>query len=163
MEQVIPTVLHALKFRLISACRTSPIELHNILRGVIDAESLGTLRVAGTAADFLTHLSAEPSSTPQAWDLTDKRRVLWLLPTKSLRDVLSSVGKSQGRGGAKGSSKGGRQVLDIADNARASQLWQAGSSHFCDVCPTIQYSKVANVICAARPPRVCRSSSLPYS
>ena len=120
---------------------------------MIDAESLGTLRVARTAADFLTHLSAEPSSTPQAWDLTDKHRVLWLLPTKSLRDVLSSVGKSQGRGGAKGSSKGGRQVLDIADNARASQLWQAGSFALCDVCPTIQYWKVATVICAARPPK----------
>ncbi|MFM7985735.1 MAG: hypothetical protein ACKPKO_41120, partial [Candidatus Fonsibacter sp.] len=56
----------------------------------------GTLRVAGTVADFLTLLSVEPSSNPHAWDLTDKHRVLWLLPTKYLHDVLSSVGKSQG-------------------------------------------------------------------
>jgi len=86
VDQVIPSVLHSLKFSLLSACRASPIEPVNILRGVMDAESLGTLRVARTADDFLNPMpsSAEPSSTPQAWDMTDKHRVLRLLPSKAL-------------------------------------------------------------------------------
>ena len=134
LNQVIPIVLHALKFKLLSACRASPIEPINILRGVIDADSLDTLRVAGTAEDFLKPLSAEPSSTQDAWDMTDKHRVLWLLPTRDLHvaAVRSAIGKGKGKASAKGKTRG---LLGDVDNARATKLWQAGSLHFAMSAP----------------------------
>ena len=136
LNQVIPIVLHSLKFKLLSACRASPIEPINILRGVIDGDSLGTLRVAGTAEDYLKPLSAEPSSTPEAWDMTDKHRVLWLLPTRDLHvaTVTSAIGKGKGKG--KASAKGNnRCLLGDVDNARATKLWQDGSLHFAMSAP----------------------------
>ena len=46
----IPSILHAMKLQVSSMCRTHPVGEASILRGVIDVEDLGTLRVAGQAS-----------------------------------------------------------------------------------------------------------------
>jgi hypothetical protein len=53
-RDIIPAILHNLKFQILSQCRTQPIDMPNIMRGVIDETELGTLRVAGTAAAFMS-------------------------------------------------------------------------------------------------------------
>jgi hypothetical protein len=108
-NSIIPAVLHYLKFQVLSQCRTHPIDIPNIMRGVIDDTDLGSLRVAGTAADFMR---SEPSydmtsDHKEAWDSTDKHKVLWLVPTKLLQTVagISTGGKGSGGKGS-GGSKG---------------------------------------------------------
>jgi hypothetical protein len=45
----IPSILHAMKLQVLSMCKTHPVDEASIIRGVIDMEDLGTLRVAGHA------------------------------------------------------------------------------------------------------------------
>jgi len=59
---IIPTVLRSLKFQILSRCRTHPVDLANIMRGVIDESDLRTLRVAGTAEAYMGASAASPVS-----------------------------------------------------------------------------------------------------
>ena len=46
---IIPTVLHSLKFQILSRCRAHPVDLASIMRGVIAESDLRTLLVAGNS------------------------------------------------------------------------------------------------------------------
>ena len=146
-EAIIPAVLHNLKFQILSQCRTHPIDIPNIMRGVIDDTDLGSLRVAGTAADFMR---SEPSydmtsDHKEAWDSTDKHKVLWLVPTKLLQTQagISTGGKGsggKGSGGSKG-SKGNTGSNHINYDNAAEQLWAKGSLHIAMSAPRTAYGK----------------------
>ena len=67
----IPSILHAMKFQVLSMCRTRHADEASIIRGVIDLEDLGTLRVAGHAP-----AGEQPGTAAGTqWD-TDKYRLL---------------------------------------------------------------------------------------
>jgi len=150
-NEIIPAILHNLKFQILSQCRTQPIDMPNIMRGVIDKTELGTLRVAGTAAAFMSHAQA-PSLTSEAWDSTDKHKVLWMVPTRCLQEAAGIVKGSKGSTGGKGSnvgkgstgskgskvSKGGTQV---EDPQLAERLWRCGSLHIAVSAPRTAYGK----------------------
>ena len=67
----IPSILHAMKFQALSMCKTHPVDEASIIRGVIDMEDLGTLRVAGQKP-----AGEQPGTAADTqWD-TDKHKVL---------------------------------------------------------------------------------------
>jgi hypothetical protein len=85
----IPSILHAMKFQVLSMCRTHPVEEASIIQGVIDMEDLGTLRVAG-------HVPAGEqlgTAADTQWD-TDKHKVLWMVRTDFLRAAAGIAGVS---------------------------------------------------------------------
>ena len=85
--------------------------------------------------------SVEPNSASE-WDMTDKHRVLWLVPIKLLQEVAHASTKEQGKGnGTKGSNHGkGSDQMGMDDDARASDLWRAGqyASHI--TCLTLDWA-----------------------
>ena len=101
---IMPTVLHSLKFQILSRCRTHPVDLANIMRGVIDESDLRTLRVAGTAEAYMG-ASASPVQ-PEPWDSTDKHKVLWLVPAILVQEAIEGKGKGKGKGAGDKGSKG---------------------------------------------------------
>ena len=157
---IIPTVLHSLKFQILSRCRTHPVGLASIMRGVIDESDLTTLRVAGTAEAYMG-ASASPVQ-PEAWDSTDKHKVLWLVPAILAQEAVKGKGKGAGDKGSKGNtgsqsdkgsmgdkgSKGGKastgggcaqcppQLVAFAES-----LWQSGSLHVALSAPRTTYGR----------------------
>jgi hypothetical protein len=88
---IIPTVLHSLKFQILSRCRTHPVDLASIMRGVIDESDLRTLRVPGTAEAYMG-ASASPVQ-PEPWDSTDKHKVMWLVPATLVLAAIKGKGR----------------------------------------------------------------------
>ena len=113
---IIPTLLHSLNFQILSRYRTHPVDLSNIMRGVIDASDLRILRVAGTTEGYLA-TSASPVQR-EPWASTDKHKVMWLVPASLVQqesggapvDAIKGYGKgdkgNKGDAGGKG-AKGG--------------------------------------------------------
>ena len=101
---IIPTVLRSVKFQILSRCRTHPVDLANIMRGVIDASDLTTRRVAGTTEAYMG-ASASPVQ-PEGWDNTDKHKVLWFVPATLVQEAIKGKGKGMGAGdkGSKGNT-----------------------------------------------------------
>ena len=99
---IIPTVLHSVKFQILSRCRTHPVDLASIMRGVIDESDLRTLRVAGAAEAYMG-ASASPVQ-PEPWDSTDKHKVLWLVPAALVQEAIKGKGKGAGDKGSKGNT-----------------------------------------------------------
>ena len=147
---IIPTVLHSLKFQILSRCRTHPVDLASIMRGVIDESGLRTLRVAGAAEAYMG-ASASPVQ-PEPWGSTDKRKVLWLVPAILVQEAIKGKGKGKGAGdkgskgntgsqgdkgsmgdkgskGGKASTGGGCAPCPPQLVAFAESLWQCGSLH----------------------------------
>ena len=101
---IIPTVLRSLKLQILSRCRTHPVDLASIMRGVIDESDLTTLRVAGTAEAYMG-ASASPVQ-PEPWGSTDKHKVLWLVPATLVQEAIKGKGKGKGKGAGDKGSKG---------------------------------------------------------
>jgi hypothetical protein len=154
---IIPTVLHSLKFQILSRCRTHPVDLASIMRGVIDESDLRTLRVAGTAEAYMGASAASPVQ-PEPWDSTDKHKVMWLVPATLVLAAIKGKGKgasdkgskgNTGRGsmghkgsqGGKGSSGGGCAQCPPKLVAIAESLWQSGSLHVALSAPRSTYGK----------------------
>ena len=157
---IIPTVLHSLKFQILSRCRTHPVDLASIMRGAIDESGLRTLLVVGTAEAYMG-ASASPVQ-PEPWHSTDKHKVMWLVPATLVLAVIKGKGKGaidkgskgntgskgdkgsmghKGNQGCKGSSGGGCAQCPPKLAAIAESLWQSGSLHVALSAPRSTYGK----------------------
>ena len=161
---IIPTVLHSLKLQILSRCRTHPVDLASIMRGVIDESDLRTLRVAGTTEAYMG-ASASPVQ-PEAWGSTDKHKVLWLVPAILVQEAIKGKGKGKGKGagdkgskgntgsqgdkgsmghkgskGGKASTGGGCAQCPPQLVAFAESLWQSGSLHVALSAPRTTYGR----------------------
>ena len=141
--QMVATIQHSLKFQVLSLCRTCPVAPTAILRGVISQDDMDTLRVAGAAET--TH------SDWEAWDSTDKHKVLWLIQTRVLlqhaggkglgkgkgTDKGKSTGKGLGQGTGKnnGTNMGKGKGTESLDETLLQYLWAAGSLHLAVSAP----------------------------
>ena len=81
LDNIVPGLLHAMKFQILSMCRTQPVGMSSIFRGIIDADDLGTLRQASTMDAALRAGLPVPRQAPSLaaassnYD-TDKHKVL---------------------------------------------------------------------------------------
>ena len=165
-ENVIPALLHFMKFELLSKCRVCPVEDASIIRGVVSSSQPDIIRVACTAADAaLAGWEQRAEAAPQAWDATDKHKIVWVVPLFELTARRASWG-SQGSGstgsgskgsGSKGSGKGAGKfkgkgkdskgglcpARPAADElpADASELWARGSLHIAVAAPRSRLGK----------------------
>ena len=93
-NRFVPRLLHAMKFQVLSICRTCPVTSSAVLRGVISRFDLATLRVAATAEQFSREALGQPAACPDtgnSWDISDKHKVLWIIPCGSLRDIIDGA------------------------------------------------------------------------
>ena len=112
LDNIVPGLLHAMKFQILSMCRTQPVEMSSIFRGIIDADDVGTLRQASTMDAALRAGLPVPRQAPSlaaassSYD-TDKHKVLWIVPTSVLWET-AGIKPPKGKGkllkgkGAKG-------------------------------------------------------------
>ena len=108
-----------MKVQNMSMCRTQPVEMSSIFRGIIDADDLGTLRQASTMDAALRAGLPVPGQAPSlaaassSYD-TDKHKVLWIVPTNVLWET-AGIQPPKGKGkllkgkGAKG-AKGAKDI-----------------------------------------------------
>ena len=92
---------HSRQFQTLSRCRTHPVDLASIMRGVIDETDLRTIRVAGTAEAYMG-TSASPVQ-PEPWDSTNKHKVMWLVPDTLVVAAIKGKGKGASDKGNTGS------------------------------------------------------------
>jgi len=155
---IIPTMLHSLKFQIISRCRAHPVDLASIMREVIDESDIRTLRAAGTTAAYMG-ASASPVQ-PEPWDSTNKHKVMWLVPETLVVAAIKGKGKGasdkgnkgntgskgdkgsmghKGSKGGKGSTGGGCAQCPPKLVVIAESLWQFGSLHAAFSAPQTTY------------------------
>ena len=155
---IIPTVLHSLKFQILSRCRAHPVDLASIMRGVIDESDLRTFRVAGTAEAYMG--ASASLVQPEPWDSTDKHKVMWLVPETLVVAAIKGKGKGaidkgtkgntgskgdkgstghKGSQGGKGSTGGGCAECPPQLAAIAESLWQSGSLRVALSAPQTTY------------------------
>ena len=131
-DEVLPTLLHASKMRLLSTLRAHPLTFDSILRVVADADAPEFLRVVATLSNY-RNMPAQRSNG-HSEDATDKHKMLWLL---SLDDLVAAAGPKAKdpapptQPAAEGS--GARGV--VRSSLGESRLWQAGSLHVIKSAP----------------------------
>ena len=78
-EEVIPTLLHAAKGRLLSSLRASPVYHNSLVRVTAGTDAPEYLRVVATYSNFRRADQAGQRSSESDEHGTDKHRVIWLL------------------------------------------------------------------------------------
>ena len=126
---VIPAVVHAVKFQLLSGICTTPIFPRDILRGMVDQEDRNTLRVLASYTDWARGPNVEQQQ-PQEWQ-TDKHRLLWLCKTADVKNLCQGM-----RQGSTASSITLRQSLAEC----CQSIWRAGSLHVVRSAPKQRYA-----------------------
>ena len=102
LDNIVPGLLHAMTFQILSMCRTQPVEMSSIFRGIIDADDLGTLRQANTMDAALRAGLPVPGQAPSlaaassSYD-TDKHKVLWIVTTSVLWET-AGIKPPKGKG-----------------------------------------------------------------
>ena len=112
-HEIVPTLLHASKGRLLSALRTCPVDFDSRVRVTADSDSPEVLRLVAMFSNYRDTVG-QRSSNRDDEHATDKHKMLWLLPLSDLEKMMGTSATS---------------------SLGEANLWQYGTLHVIESAP----------------------------
>ncbi len=154
-KEIIPTLLHSIKFTLLSLARCHGVATNSIVRGQISAEESTYFKILASYEDWQ---AADPARKPcvqqgsqsaAPWDGTDKHKLLWLCHLPELLAIIKQNSEVARSAPATSSSAppglaqraGQQRNSNVALVTLAPKLWETGSLHIVISAPRQEYSR----------------------
>jgi len=141
---VIPALLHFMKFYTLSTCRVGTVTANGILRGIISEDNGNQLRIASDALAFSGATAVKPE-----WDATHKHQIMWIIGLETLYSLAGLETHEdfvEGKGGGKG--KFVKSIYAIAPTGKEDvdwnllqRVWSKGSLHLTVSAPRSNIGK----------------------